>query len=175
MLRALGEPDLAALVDHLVRHAAESGARGGPIFGPHEHGAAPDRDRLRARRRVGWLRRPGEVGWERTWGWVEGGLVVGHIELHGGRLSSELHRCTLGMGIEADYRGHGRGRALVSAALAWARDQATLAWVDLGVFAHNHAARALYQAHGFREVGRTADRFRVDGTSIDDVLMTRAL
>jgi RimJ/RimL family protein N-acetyltransferase len=50
-----------------------------------------------------------------------------------------------------------------------------LAWLDLGVFAHNHRARKLYAAVGFVEVGVTRDRFRVDDTRIDDVAMVLAL
>jgi len=48
-------------------------------------------------------------------------------------------------------------------------------WIDLGVFAHNEAARALYKSVGFVEVGTVKDQFRVDGVSIDDVSMTLAL
>jgi RimJ/RimL family protein N-acetyltransferase len=43
------------------------------------------------------------------------------------------------------------------------------------VFAHNHRARKLYASFGFVEVGITRDRFRVDGTVIDDVAMVLAL
>lgn len=171
MIRPLGEPDLDALLAHFDRHAAESGTGGAPIFGPHEPSARPDADRLRARRRVGWLRTPAEVGWERTWGLVEGDRIVGHVELHGGKLPGELHRCTLGIGLEVGHRRRGFGRRLLGAAVDWARGQARLAWVDLGVFAHNHAARALYDKAGFREVGRVQDRFRVAGAVVDDIHM----
>lgn len=175
MIRLLGEPDLDPLVDHLWRHARESGKGGAPIFSPHTPGKAPDRERLRARRRAGWLLAPTEVGWERTWGYVDGGNIVGHAELHGGKLPSELHRATLGMGIEAAYRGKGIGTDLLRAVLDWARGQPTLAWVDLGVFAGNSPAVALYRKLGFREVGRVTDRFRIGANSVDDVMMTIAL
>ena len=59
--------------------------------------------------------------------------------------------------------------------MQWCRDATDLAWIDLGVFAHNEAARALYRKVGFVELGTTRDRFRVDGTSIDDIHMTLAL
>ena len=80
----------------------------------------------------------------------------------------------LGMGVERRWRGQGYGRALLAAAIAWAR-RAELAWLDLGVFAHNRRARALYASTGFVEVGITRDRFRVDDTTIDDVAMVLAL
>lgn len=50
-----------------------------------------------------------------------------------------------------------------------------LAWMDLGEFAHNAPARALYAKLGFVEVGTTRDRFRIDGQEIEDIAMTRAL
>ncbi len=79
-----------------------------------------------------------------------------------------------GHGIERRARGQGHGRALIEGRSAWARDHG-LAWIDLGVFAHNASARALYAKVGFVEVGTTRDQFRVDGTSIDDVAMTLRL
>jgi ribosomal protein S18 acetylase RimI-like enzyme len=168
MLRALREPDLDALVAHLERHAAESGRGGAPIFSPHDPQRRPDGELLRARRRVGWIRSPSEPSWQRTWGWLDGDAVVAHVELHGGKLASELHRATLGLGVEAAHRRRGIGRALVRAAVDWARSQASLAWIDLGVFGENRAAQALYRELGFREVGRVPDRFRVAGESIED-------
>jgi ribosomal protein S18 acetylase RimI-like enzyme len=68
----------------------------------------------------------------------------------------------------------GPGPALLAAAIGWAR-RAELAWLDLGVFAHNHRARKLYTAVGFVEVGTTRDRYRVDDASIDDVAMALRL
>ncbi len=80
----------------------------------------------------------------------------------------------LGMGLEREVRGQGWGRQLLEAAITWARD-AGLAWIDLGVFAHNPRARRLYESVGFETVGVTADRYRVDERSIDDVSMALKL
>jgi RimJ/RimL family protein N-acetyltransferase len=54
----------------------------------------------------------------------------------------------------------------------FARGVVTLSWIDLRVFAHNAAGRALYRNLGFSEVGTLVDRFRIDGQIIDDVIMT---
>jgi ribosomal protein S18 acetylase RimI-like enzyme len=102
------------------------------------------------------------------------GQIRGHLDLHGGRLASEFHRAMLGMGVERGWRGKGHGRALLAAAIAWAR-AAGLAWLDLGVFAHNQRARKLYTSVGFVEVGVTRDRYRVDASVIDDVAMALEL
>lgn len=76
------------------------------------------------------------------------------------------------MGIEAEFRGNGAGTALLATALNWAKEQNFLAWIDLGVFAHNSAARSLYGKFGFIEMGRCIDCFRVDDLRVDDIQMT---
>jgi RimJ/RimL family protein N-acetyltransferase len=115
--------------------------------------------------------------WLRAWLALERstGAIVGHVELSGGRLVAELHRCEVGLGILRAHHRRGLGLALMETALAWAREQPGLAWVDLGVFADNAPARALYARLGFVETSRTIDRFRIDGASIEDVQMTLRL
>jgi RimJ/RimL family protein N-acetyltransferase len=174
MIVQLEDAHLPKLVAHIGRHSRESGEGGDPIFRPRSSDAPIDEPATIERHRTGWAQQLDEPYWLRTWGVVEGGEIRGHLDLHGGRLSSEFHRAMLGMGIERSWRGNGRGRALLAAAIAWSRD-AQLAWLDLGVFAHNHRARKLYAAFGFVEVGITRDRFRVDGAAIDDVAMVLAL
>jgi GNAT superfamily N-acetyltransferase len=174
MIVQLAEADLPALVAHIARHSRESGRDGDLIFRPRTSDAPIDEPATIERHRAGWALPLDEPYWLRTWGAVVDGKIRGHLDLHGGRLSSECHRALLGMGVERGWRAHGHGRALLAAAIEWARD-AELAWLDLGVFAHNHRARALYAAAGFVEVGITRDRFRVDDVAIDDVAMALAL
>jgi RimJ/RimL family protein N-acetyltransferase len=174
MIVQLDEADLPALVTHIARHSAESGRGGDLIFRPRSSDAPIDDLATIERHKIGWAQPLDEPYWLRTWGVVLGREIVGHLDLHGGRLPSEFHRAMLGMGVERGSRGKGFGRALLAAAIAWARN-AELAWLDLGVFAHNERARALYAAVGFVEVGVTRDRFRVDGMMIDDVAMVLAL
>lgn len=163
-----------ALCAHIRRHGAESGQGGDVIFRPRSSGEELDEAAAIERHRAGWARPLSEPLWLRTWGLLEDGVILGHLDLHGGRLPAELHRATLGMGLERAARRQGHGRAMMAMAIAWARDHG-LAWLDLGVFAHNRPARALYASVGFVEVGTTRDQFRVDGTSIDDVAMTLRL
>jgi len=174
MIVQLADVDLPALVAHIDRHGRESGKDGDLIFRPRSSDAPIDELATIERHQIGWVQPLDEPYWLRTWGLVLDGELRGHLDLHGGRLPSEFHRAMLGMGIERGWRGRGHGRALLAAAIAWARN-AELAWLDLGVFAHNHRARALYAAVGFVEVGVTRDRFRVDDTRIDDVAMVLAL
>jgi GNAT superfamily N-acetyltransferase len=174
MIVQLTDTDLPALVAHISRHSSESGTGGDPIFRPRSSDAPIDELATIERHQVGWAQPLDEPHWLRTWAAVVDGQIRGHLDLHGGRLPSEFHRATLGMGIERGWRGQGHGRALLAAAIAWARS-AELAWLDLGVFAHNRRARALYVTVGFVEVGTTRDRYRVNGTVIDDVAMALAL
>jgi len=98
--------------------------------------------------------------------------VVGHLELRGGRITAEMHRATLGMGLGRAYTGQGYGRRLVEVAVRWAREDAGLSWIDLGVFAGNERARRLYQRMGFVQQGAREDAFRIDaGVSVTDIQM----
>ena len=64
------------------------------------------------------------------------------------------------------------GSMLVDAAIEWAKHEPGIAWIDLEVFSDNPAAQALYMRHGFLVLGRTPDRFRVDGHSLEDISIT---
>lgn len=103
---------------------------------------------------------------------IEDGSFVGHADLKGDQFLAGLHRCELGIGIERPYRRLGLGRSLMERAIGLARDAKTIQWVDLYVFGHNAAARALYKDLGFEETGTVRDRFRIRGRSVDDVGMT---
>lgn len=120
-----------------------------------------------------WARPLSEPLWGRAWLLLrDEGVVVGHVELRGGRIPAELHRATLGMGIERAHVGQGHGTRLLAEAIRWARSEAGLAWLDLGVFAGNEPARRLYERAGFATLGPRVDAFRLpDGTVITDVLM----
>ncbi len=174
-IRPLTPVDWSRFQAHFKRHRAESG-RGDPHFMPF----APDDPDGPKGIDLEALGRPvSEKGWQRCWvAMVDddpvgtAGRIVGHVELKGSGLSTGLHRCELGIGIERPYRGGGLGRRLMTAAIEFARGLETLAWIDLRVFAHNEAGRALYRDLGFVEVGTLVDRFRVEAQTIDDVIMT---
>ncbi len=107
----------------------------------------------------------------RVWGLFDLGDVVGHLGLSGSVVRSGLHRARMGMGILGTHRRQGGGTLLLQTAIAWARAQPSIDWIDLGVFSDNPGAQALYGRHGFEVQGCTPDRFRVDGISLDDTSM----
>jgi RimJ/RimL family protein N-acetyltransferase len=184
---------LPAHVDHarafaayVVQHVAESGRDGAPHFavtsavvpdevraGAIERWSRPLEEPLWGRAWLLWTRRPAQLG---PAGFGErSARVVGHIELRGGRVRAELHRAVLAMGMLLPYRGQGHGRRLLQTAIEWARDEARLSYLDLGVFVGNDRARRLYEQMGFVVQGLRCDAFRVDGSVIDDIPMTLAL
>ena len=112
------------------------------------------------------------VAWRRSWGLFDWGDLVGHLSLIGGRLGSELHRVQLGMGISRSHHRRGGGSLLLRTAIAWAHHQAIIDWIDLSSFSDNPAAQALYGRHDFQILGRTPDRFRVNGQVLEEISMT---
>jgi RimJ/RimL family protein N-acetyltransferase len=170
-IRAAELRDAGAYADLLIAHLAESGKNGVPVFAP---GHRPSREEVRDNAAARWARRLTDPVWGREWFLeAEGAGLVGHIELRGGRITPELHRATLGMGILQAYTGRGYGKLLLDTAIGWARAETDLAWIDLGVFIGNTPAIKLYERYGFvREFARE-DAFRLpDGTSITDICMT---
>ncbi len=163
-----------ALIDHFVRNALESGRDGDSLARARSADDPPDRAAMHERLGTSWARAVGDTGWQRAFGLWAGDVLVGHVDLRGGSLPTDQHRATLGIGIERPWRRAGWGRQLMETASVWAHDQG-LAWIDLGVFAENAPARALYTRLGYVEVGRTADRFRIDGKQVDDISMVLRL
>jgi RimJ/RimL family protein N-acetyltransferase len=165
--------DPAAYADHTVEHMAESGRDGSPHFAIARTWS---RDEVRSSFVSRLAKQLDEPLWGRAWLLWEGPKVVGHCELRGGRVPAEMHRATLGMGMLRAFTGQGHGRALLETAVRWARRDAELDWIDLGVFSDNAPARRLYARMGFVEVGLRVDAFHLDaGPHIDDVQMALRL
>jgi RimJ/RimL family protein N-acetyltransferase len=158
---------------HMVEHMAESGRAGSPHFAISR---AWSREEVRNSFVARTSKHLDEPLWGRTWFLHDGPRLVGHAELRGGRVSAEMHRATLGMGILRAYTGRGHGRRLLEVLIQWARDEARLSWIDLGVFSGNAPARRLYERMGFVMLGVREDAFHLDaGPAIDDVLMVLRL
>ncbi|APR81674.1 Ribosomal-protein-alanine acetyltransferase [Minicystis rosea] len=166
--------DADAYARHIVAHMAESGRAGMPHFALSRTWV---QDEIRASLIMRISKALDEPLWGRAWGlFAEDGTMVGHVELRGGRVPAEMHRATLGMGIMRAHTAQGHGRRLIETTVKWAREEAELEWIDLGVFADNAPARKLYQRMGFVEIGTRRDAFHLDsGVKVDDVLMVLRL
>jgi RimJ/RimL family protein N-acetyltransferase len=171
-LRMLGPGDVEAYIAHLDHSNAESGQDGAPHSHAYGRDQVWDLDAAATRERERWATAVTDVTWRRAWGLFDGEQLVGHLQLAGGEIPSETHRVDLGMGILASHHRQGGGRRLLDSALAWAREQPPIDWIDLGVFTDNAPAQALYVSAGFDDVGIRRDRYRVDGRSLDERVMT---
>jgi RimJ/RimL family protein N-acetyltransferase len=166
-----GDPE--AYARHIVEHMAESGRGGSPHFALARVWSVEE---VRAAFAERLSRSLDEPLWGRAWLLFDERRVVGHLELRGGRVPAEMHRATLGMGLMRAFTARGQGARLVEEAVRWARDEAGLRWIDLGVFATNAPARKLYARMGFVELGVRQDAFRLEaGPIIDDVQMALRL
>ena len=82
------------------------------------------------------------------------------------------HVASLGMSLALPQRGRGVGRALLEAALDWARESAHVEKVELCCLADNAVGLALYESVGFEHEGRRRGKIqRSPGEYVDDVLM----
>ena len=75
----------------------------------------------------------------------------------------------IGMAVAREWRGRGVGAALLTAAIAWARERG-LHKLSLSVFPHNAAAIALYRKFGFVEEGRRIKHYRRASGELLDAL-----
>ncbi len=174
-IAALTAEHLDLLVEHLIASAAENGANGDPLNAPYGPDYVVPGEKAREVRAEAWSKSVRERGWQRAWGLFHNHRIVGHVELHGSGLASELHRANIGLAVEREFRRRGHARALMQTCIDWARQSEAIAWLDLGVFARNRGAHELYRQLGFSEVGRLPDRFRIGCESITDISMTLAL
>ncbi len=118
-------------------------------------------------------------GWSRVldgeWGAVflalRGAQIAGYIGIH----PQSEYGHVIGMLVDERHRDQGVGRALLEAALDWARAQG-LRDVSLLVFPHNERAIALYRKSGFEQRDYYVnDVTRQTGEVWDTILMTKTL
>lgn len=107
----------------------------------------------------------------RIWRAVDGGEVVGHVELNAierTHRSATLSRVL----VRPGRRGRGTGSAMVRRALAVAFGELALHRVDLFVFEGNAPAVACYEGLGFRHEGRLRDYRRLGDRYLTSLIMS---
>ena len=115
-----------------------------------------------------WARRLAESP---TWAAFEGALPIGLMGYMRERPARNAHRALLVMVyVSPSARGHGVGRRMLAAVLDGARGEGIIQ-MELGVAADNRDAIALYEAAGFRHMGRIPDAFHSDGRFSDEERM----
>lgn len=80
------------------------------------------------------------------------------------------HTGEIALSVRRKYWHIGVGSAIMEALIELAKE-ASLKNVELGVYADNERAIALYRRFGFEEIGRHRGRFCVDGEYYDEILM----
>jgi RimJ/RimL family protein N-acetyltransferase len=177
-IRTIAEHEIAPWLECVEASLAENGSDG-IYWAPFSRGDLTSRrttERLERTREQ--LRRSiSEPGWRRAWAIVQDqtGAFVGEASLEGCSVAAGLHRCTLGIAVRREHHRRGLGRALLATLIAWAHEQPSLVWMDLGVFGGNAPAQRLYEALGFQVVGRRDDAYRPDGHSVTDIEMVLKL
>ena len=98
------------------------------------------------------------------------GEVAGRLSLGRDPHPASRHVADLGLMVAADARRQGVGRALLEAAVEWARG-AGIRKLELHVFPWNEAAIALYDAFGFEREGYRKGHYRRADEDVDAILM----
>lgn len=102
----------------------------------------------------------------------DGEMAIGNCSISRHRDHIKLrHRCDFAIALEQAYCNDGLGTTLMQKAIDKAREMG-FEQMELGAYADNKRAIALYKKMGFEECGRTPKAFKLkDGTYIDEVNM----
>jgi putative acetyltransferase len=100
--------------------------------------------------------------------------VVGRLSVARDQHPASVHVADLGLMVAADRRGRGIGRALLVAAVDWAR-AAGVTKLELHVFPWNEPAIRLYERFGFEREGVRRGHYLRDGEEVDAILMAYRL
>ena len=102
------------------------------------------------------------------------GDIVGVLGFIGGVFKNISHVAEIGMAIKRDSRDAGLGSTLLREGIAWARKKGFYR-LELGVLSTNEQAISLYKKFGFQEEGIRKSRYHIDGTWVDEILMSKLL
>ena len=101
---------------------------------------------------------------------VDRGRIIGRLSLARDPHPASAHVADLGLMVAATHRRRGVGRALLEAAVSWAR-RAAVRKLELHVFPWNEPAIQLYEAFGFEREGLRRGHYLRDGVAVDALLM----
>jgi RimJ/RimL family protein N-acetyltransferase len=101
---------------------------------------------------------------------AEDGSLVGRLSIGRDQHPASRHVADLGLMVDSAHRRRGIGRALLTAAVEWARG-AGIRKLELHVFPWNEAAIALYEDFGFVREGYRKNQYRRGEEYADAILM----
>ena len=102
------------------------------------------------------------------------GDIVGVLGFIGGVFKKISHVVEIGMAIKRDSRNAGLGSILLREGISWARKKGFYR-LELGVLSTNEQAMSLYKKFGFQEEGIRKSRYHIEGTWVDEILMSKFL
>ena len=101
---------------------------------------------------------------------TEEGEIVGRLSIARDQHPASRHVADVGLMVAQPHRRQGIGRALLSAAVDWARAH-EVRKLELHVFPHNEAAITLYEQFGFEREGYRKRHYRQGDHYVDAILM----
>jgi L-phenylalanine/L-methionine N-acetyltransferase len=101
---------------------------------------------------------------------AEDGQIVGRLSIARDQHPASRHVADLGLMVARSHRRQGIGRALLAAAVEWAR-ASEVRKVELHVFTYNEAAIKLYEQFGFEREGLRRKHYLQNGELVDAILM----
>jgi RimJ/RimL family protein N-acetyltransferase len=101
---------------------------------------------------------------------AEDGGLVGRLSVGRDQHPASRHVADLGLMVDFAHRRRGIGRALLTAAVDWARE-AGISKLELHVFPWNEAAIGLYEDFGFVREGYRKNQYRRGDDYADAILM----
>jgi putative acetyltransferase len=101
---------------------------------------------------------------------ADDGTVVGRLSVGRDPHPASTHVADVGLMVAAGARRQGVGKALLRAAVDWARP-AGVRKLELHVFPWNEAAIKLYEGFGFEREGYRKGHYKRGGEYVDAILM----
>jgi RimJ/RimL family protein N-acetyltransferase len=98
------------------------------------------------------------------------GALVGRLSVARDTHPASAHVADIGLLVAKEARRHGVGKALLVAAVDWAR-RSGIRKLELHVFPWNRPAIGLYEEFGFQKEGYRKAHYRRSGEDVDAVLM----
>ncbi len=161
---------------YLNDHISDNGKDNSPLFLPISRNDLRIPEELIDSFRDGQSVSIDKLGWRRVFIAInEKNDIIGHIDLKSHSQNYTSHRAVMGMGVHRDYRKMGLGYLLIKSIVSWAKNETAIEQIDLWVLSKNRPAIRLYNKLGFFKIGEIEDMFRIDGVSLDYIMMSKKI
>lgn len=168
--------DLDLFFSYLEVQLSENGQGEAPLFLAMSREIKAVPESMKEKFAQGLSYQYGDADWRKLWlAKDDSGSIKGHIDLRHHSDGKRLHRVLLGMGVDSTCRKQGLGTKLLDSVLAFCQEHEAIDWLDLSVLSGNLPAKNLYIKTGFNIVGEFKDQYRIDGQSVSEIAMAKAV